>query len=257
MFEEPLYLGFKKKTRVMMPESYDEMTGEQFTALVSYSKGWISEDEFMLQFLGIERKLLDKLDRWTIYNINRLLDFLKDMKPTDKMYIGSIPAKVDGQIIRLTAPGAKLSGMTFQQFMTVDTFFGWWVYSEKTPYLYNFITTLFTDPSKPFAELETEKYKEGILSMDGNTRDMMEAAVVNWMMIKQWLSNSYPYLFPTPPSDGKEEKPKKKKKPGSWLEIFDSLVDEDLTRVETYQTLPAMDVIRILNGKIKNAKKRK
>lgn len=140
--------------------------------------------------------------------------------------------------------------------MTVDTFYSWYLYSSKSPYLYNFVTTLFTDPEKEFAEVETEKYKAGILSMEDNSRDMMEAAVVNWMLIKQWLSNAYPYLFPTPPSDGKEQ-PKKKQRPGSWLDIFDSLVDDDLTRVETYQALPAMDVIRVLNGKIKNSKKRK
>lgn len=114
MFEEPVALGFKKKTRVMMPESYEELNGGQFVALVSYSKGWISEDDFLLQFLGISKSLLSKLDRWVMYNINRLLDFLKDMKPTDGMFVKSIKAKVDGKTVELRAPGDKLSGMTFQ-----------------------------------------------------------------------------------------------------------------------------------------------
>lgn len=48
-----------------------------------------------------------------------------------------------------------------------------------------------------------------------------------------------------------------KKISNTWLEIFDTLVQEDLSKIEAYKKVEAMDVIRIVNRRIKEQKHKK
>ncbi len=256
--EQPRFWGFGKKRRtVTLPETYDELSPQQFRAIVIYSKGWITEIEFFSLFFEIPMDEMTELPPFVAYKLNQTLAFLRNLTPVNKMLIDSVGAIIGKRHLKLMPPGPKLSGMTFQQFMTVDTFFAWYIYSSRTEYLYNFITTLYTDPGIPFDAINTDIYRQAILDEPDNTRELMECIVVNWMLIKQWLSKAYPRLFPPmdkqPDSGGSQSG--KKPRPSSWLPVFDALVDEDFTRINSYQALPAIDVLRIINRKIDNQKK--
>lgn len=258
-YQYPVCMGlFHRSRQTALPERYDELSGEQFQAVVLLSKGWITEPLFFSRFFNIPLRLLPSIDSYVAYQLNTTLDFLRKLQPVNKMLIPSLPAIINGRKTTLLPPEEKLAGMTFQQFMTVDTFHSWYVYSEKVDYLHSFVAALYTDPSVPFSKMVLDSQVEGILSMERNTRELFEAISVNWMLVKMWLSDSYPQLFPslTPNSTQSDQKPKKTK-PSSWLPVFDALVDDDLTRVETYQTLQAIDVIRIINRKIADQKKKK
>ena len=295
---------FHRSHTVTIPESYEEMTPSQFIAVVALSNQLITEEAFFLRFLGIKSSILAQLDPWHLYTITAQLDFLKKIKQgISRILIPSLPLfpKVSlsvfhvsggsasailrklwfclrqlslsfsvsgGSAFALLAPTDKLQSMTFQHFMTVDTFFSWYLYTNRDIYLRHFVAALYMQPHEDFQNHDIALTSKLIFQGRPREKELCEAIACNWALIREWLSASYPFLFPafsvsggsasapSSPQASAEPSPKKQR-PGSWLEIFDSLVGDDLTRILSYQTLPAIDVIRIINRKIKEQKTKK
>ncbi len=236
---------------VNLPSTLSEATTAQFLTLLRFSQGEISEEKFFCDLFGINEKVLAKLDPYQLYVIGQEIRSLWDVDSTDSFFIDSIKV---GKTV-LAAPSKQLKGMPFQQFMTVDQFYQWYAYTQKTEYLNAMIAALYLPAYADFFTYEHAKFTD-LLAYKGDYT-LMEGIALNWALIREWLSRSYPFLFPPAAAegDGKDQTQKKKARPGSWLNIFDALVGDDLTRIETYRTLPTMDVIRILNKRIKQQQK--
>jgi len=241
-----------------IPETLSEATGQQFTALLALSQGRIAEEQFFLNFFGIPEKMLPLLDLWQLYVLTDQLRDIWKMDKIDHFPISEIliPWNKEKQTkaLRLMAPDAQLKGMTFQQFMTVDQFYQWYVYTGKVQYVLSMVAALYLEKDKPFAELDIQRVTTRL--EDYPDRWVLEGIAFNWGMIRTWLSGAYPHLFPAAePQENNGTQPRPiKQRPGSWLNIFDTLVGDDLTRIETYKELPCMDVIRILDKRIKQQK---
>lgn len=270
---------FHRTLTCTIPESYEEMSPSQFIAVVALSKQLITEESFFCRFLGIKPSILARLDPWEIYTITSQLDFLKKIKQGVSRFLIpslSLSPKVSpsvfsargGSASALIAPTDKLQSMTFQHFMTVDTFFSWYLYTDRDIYLRQFVAALYMQPHEDFQSHDIERTSKLIFQGRPREKELCEAISCNWALIREWLSASYPFLFPSfsassgsaaAPSSPQAKAPPspKKQRPGSWLELFDSLVGDDLTRILSYQTLPAIDVIRIINRKIKEQKNKK
>lgn len=250
--------GSVKYHTANIPESLSEATGQQFTALLALSQGRIAEQQFFINFFGIPEKLLPLLDLWQLYV---LTDQLRDIWKVDRIDHFPIPEilipwdkKKRTESLHLMAPAAQLKGMTFQQFMTVDQFYQWYVYTGKAQYVLSMVAALYLEKDKPFAELDIQCVTDRLENYPD--RWVLEGLAFNWGMIRSWLSGAYPHLFPAAEvQENNDTKPRPiKQRPGSWLNIFDTLVGDDLTRIETYKDLPCMDVIRILDKRIKQQK---
>lgn len=251
--------GRAKFHTAQIPASLSEATGQQFTALLALAQGRIAEEQFFINFFGIPDKLLPMLDLWQLYV---LTEQLRDLWKADKIDHFPIPEilipwdkKKRTESLHLKAPAPQLKGMTFQQFMTVDQFYQWYVYTGKAQYLLAMVAALYIKEGESFARLDMQ-YVTRRLEADYPDRWILEGLAFNWGMIRTWLGQAYPNLFPTKEAvkDGADDG-NKKQRPGSWLNIFDALVADDLTRIETYKQLPCMDVIRILDKRIKQQKK--
>ena len=248
--------GSVKYITSQIPERLSEATGQQFTALLALSQGRIAEEPFFLAFFGIPEKVLHRLDLWHLYVLTEQLRDIWKSDKTDHFPVGEIIIPGDkegkGKSLRLMAPGAQLKGMSFQQFMTVDQFYQWYIYTGKQQYLMTMVAALYIEDGKEFQQTDIGLVAQRLEASPH--RWLCEGLAFNWSMIRAWLGDAYPHLFPPDPA-GKEEEKKAarpvKQRPGSWLNIFDTLVGDDLTRIETYRTLPCMDVIRILNRRIK------
>lgn len=236
-----------------IPETLSEATGQQFTAMLALSQGRIAEEQFFINFFGIPEKLLPLLDLWQLYV---LTDQLRDIWRVDKIDHFPIaevliPRNKEKRTksMRLMAPAAQLKGMTFQQFMTVDKFYQWYVYTGKAQYVLSMVAALYLEEGKPFAELDIQSVIARL--EDFPDRWLLEGLAFNWGMIRTWLSGAYPHLFPSTEAQENHGNTRPiKQRPGSWLNIFDALVGDDLTRIETYKELPCMDVIRILDKRL-------
>ena len=238
--------GVKRVIKRTIPTNYAEMTPAQFLATVRLTKGWIDEREFFLQFFDLTDKLLAKLDTFLLYRLTETLGFLKQIKGA---CTGFYCEELNGKLL---APQEKLRGMSFQQFMTVDTFFSWFLVTEKEQYLDRFVASLYLKSDEAFTDLDLD---ERLPAVNQIHMDLKYSIVVTWVLIKSWLSSAYPFLFPEGEASANSQGDKLKSKPVDWLAIFDAWVGDNVPSIDAYRTLPCMDAIRLLNRKIKEAKK--
>ncbi len=240
-----------------IPEEWNEITDRQFLAVAGITHGWLREDEFFMQFFGISSDVLARIDAFQLYTLADLLEFLHQLQPLDTFPVSRIKAEFPEGTVYLYAPGEKLKGMTFQQFMSVDTFYTWFQHTKNEDFLLSMIATLYLQENSDFVELELSKQITAIRKATVNTDEMIKAIAMQWTLIRLWLAKAYSSLFPSAPEPSQDAQPASKKNPTSWLSIFDTLVEDDLTRLETYARLPATDVLRVLNRRIRNQQKAK
>lgn len=254
--------NWRKKTQtVNIPSSLSEASTRQFLVLLAFSQGRITEEQFFQMFFEVTEKVLAQLDPYQLYVIAEELRGLWEITQCDHLIIGELtvkPLKEEDRRSRgawhLQAPAAQLKGMSFQQFMTVDQYYQWYAYTGKPDYLAAMVAALYLPEGADFFTHDHALMAETLMA--NGDRWQMEGIAFNWVLIRVWLSSAYPHLFPAADPTA-EQSPTRagKPRPGSWLNIFDTLVGDDLTRIETYRTLPCMDVIRILNRRIKEQKK--
>lgn len=243
----------QRSVKLLIPSSYGEMSPTQFLASIRLSKEWIDEVTFFIQFFGIKRKLLLKLDSYCLYKLTELMDFLKDARsPYQEFYLKLLPGK-------LHVPEAKLRGVCFQQFMTVDTFFSWYVSTEKIEYLDRFVASLYLKDNESYIPGKGERsfdLEERIKQVAKLPFDLKYSVLINWALIKSWLGHSFIHLFPSAELVENSQGDKVKAKPTNWLSIFDQFVGDNIADIPSYKALPCMDAFRLLNKRIKDAKKR-
>lgn len=245
----------KRRYTCNVPESWMEMSERQFLAFVGKGREAISDVDFWSQFFSIPETVLRQLDLYYLYVLSSLLSFTRKVTGISSFFLHSLELKnARGELIKVFAPNAKLEGMSFQQFMTVDTFYGWHVQTGKHEYLLSMCCCLYLREGEDFFKMEMDERLECWRKCDEVT---LQALLVQWSFIKTWLSRSYAYLFPGGEDAAVRAKTKGKGQvSNTWIEIFDTLVADDLTRIESYKRLECMDVLRIVNGKIKQQKQR-
>lgn len=236
-----------------LPTNYAEMNPAQFLATVRLTKGWIDERQFFLQFYDLTDKLLARLDAFQLYKLTDSLDFLKEIRAnyTD-FYFRTLPGK-------LIAPESKLRGMSFQQFMTVDTFFSWYLNKETDLFLNQFIAALYLKKGESYHPQKNEQALDLAVRTKEVAKlpaDLKYAVLVNWVLIKSWLSRVYPHLFPQSEPTANAKGDKVKTKPVEWLFIFDAFVGDNIPSIDAYKVLPCLDAFRLLNRRIKEGQKK-
>lgn len=245
---------FRRSVSAKIPEEYCEMTCSQFHALMSLSRKECSEEKFIERFYGIKAKLWSNLDKFYIL---KLTDMLKELREGHKVnFFFDESIKVDGKT--LLAPLPLLGNMSLQQFMTIDHFYSWYLYTKKVEYLVKFMASAFL-PNVDFFSLDFEKSVRIFTKNLNSKKWLYEDCIINWMLVKNWLSSSYVYLFPATedPQHGEPKSMSKKNKPTSWTSFFDALVGDDVANLDSYKHLSVMDVFRLSNTRIKQSKIRK
>lgn len=233
-----------------LPETWEEMTARQFVASVAFAKDMIEPLVFFKRFLDLTDKQLANLGTYELYTIGTLLGLLKNIPPMKSFIIDSLT--IDGR--RFIAPGKALAGMTFMQFMTVDTYYNWYAANNDKDMLDMLCASLYLEQGIAFADTDMNQVLNVWHECDADTK---EAIAVEWLFIKKWLSNRFKFVFPEPTDKQAKQSHDKVALGNMWLDVYDSLVDDDLTRLESYKVLPAVDVLRIVNRRIKDSKKNK
>jgi hypothetical protein len=249
---------FTRKFKRQLPERWEELTAQQLIAVAHLSIGDINDNEFFRMMCDIPGKIARKLDSFQKWAIGQQLLFTSVYEPWYRFIL-----KLNG----LQAPGPRLEGMTFGHFMFVDTFYSDWVNmqakederfdsAQRDKELCKFVGSLYLPAGEKFDTQKLSVYIE-------NAEDLQEAEriaiTLNYRLLKEWLTNLYPMVFERPEED--TEEPKKRKLPagkqtGGWLNIFESIVGDDLIHQEQYFELPAHTVLRFMSKKIKENAKR-
>ena len=229
------------------PENFKELSEKQFIALIALSSCVIDDNSFYQQFLGVPADWLSQLDQFSLWKLMELFITLNASNGS----IDTIDFFFISRLGSFKAPEAKLEGMSFQQFMMIDTYCSWYSITKHQNYLNCMIASLYLKENESYFPEGDEK----LLDLDSNMEDISQtpiatrkAILANWLLIRNWLSKTFPHLFP------KGEGESGTGKPAQWLDLFDAFVGDNIHHMDSYKKLPCMDAFRILNRKIKNAK---
>ena len=242
--------------RVLVPQSWSELSSDQFLQVIRYILGLSSEAKLFASVLGIRMRLIKRIDTFLLYKLGELLSFLHDDHISlDHFIIPTI--KSDRQT--LYSPSVRLSDVSLQQFMSADTFFSFFVLTKRDEFLDKLVASLYLAKGETFV---IRNNKSHLVDIDHKCFAIKKipyairyAVFINWSFIKTWLGRLYPYMFPPGDSDTDKDKHSKPQAP-DWLTLFDNFVGDNIPDMQAYQAMPCMDAFRIINRKIKeNSKK--
>lgn len=149
--EEKTWWGTRKRVS-HVPESYAELDACRFLAWVEWVLSPSAERgvRFLSDFLGIKRRFLLWMDDFQRYKLGELASFLPEMDAgTERFIIPSFPGPGMFEFSpHLHAPGDRLSGVCLQQFMTVDTYYSYYVVTQREEFLNLLVAALYLLPGE-------------------------------------------------------------------------------------------------------------
>jgi len=242
----PVWFGLRSKTlRTSHPDKWEELTAPQMVALGRLMKGSISDEDLLIEMLNLSRSIIRKFDQYQRYKLGEILAFLQDRAPHDAFIIKEIAG--------LKAPADKLEDVTFGEFMHIDTFYMDYIESGEANDLLNLVSCIYVFHDKagkrPLFNGHMDTFRVKML-----TDAQQEAISINYGLIRTWLQKAYPEVFPT---GNKATGDSKKMRGNGWVDVFDGLVGDDIVNADKYGNMPATEVLRFMNRKMVDKRKRK
>lgn len=238
-------LPWKRKIQGCFPEQYSELNQQQFVAIATMNTAGTDDVSFLAIMTGFSRNLIRKLGKFQQYKLFQLFESFAIDKPHNAFILQKFTA--GGKTF--VSPGVKLKGMTFGQFIFVESLHETWQKSREKTDLHRFVATLYLGTNETFDEKKTETNTALISKADENT---LNAIAANWRLIGEWLSSAYPLVFVK-----SEPGEKIKQVNNGWLKIYDSIVGDDIVNADRYSDLPVNNVFRYMSERIKQNMKRK
>lgn len=237
----------KRTFKGSVPESFSEMTQEEFLCAVGYKLDVISRKILIESMVCQERA---DLPLWVVEEVAPILAYVQNLSEPVSCFI--LPKLSSGFLgHKYLAPKPMLQGMSLQQFMAVDNFFNFYNSTQREEFLYKFVACLYVRKGRSFFGKHLLDVEREAKRMEMFNSVYIFAIYVNWILIKNWLTRSFRHLFAAG-----DASPKGKNKGTDWLEVFDSFVGDHVADMLAYQKMECMDAFRIMNNKIKDAKQR-
>lgn len=246
------FLKRKRSVTATIPEQWKEIDSGQLIALARANQDDISNVDFIQAFTGIKKAVIKKLDLYQQFKIIEQIGFVNTISPHNTFILDKI---IIGESI-FTGPKPMLKGMSFGQFIFVDSHFRNYNETSNPEELNRFLAALYLPEKKKFREKIIEK-NYGLFSKADPA--VKTAALLNYIIVFEWIMDLYPLVFPRPyePEKEKPEKKESKRDPRSWIKIFDNLVGDDIVNQDQYAKLPFHSVFRYFTKNIKEHMKSK
>jgi hypothetical protein len=244
------FLKYTRKIKGAFPSTFEELKPIQLITIAALINQTISETNFLNLMTNIREFRIKKLEDYYRYALMNLFEPFTEIKPYHSFIIPHINTPIGG----IASPKPKLAGMTFGQFIFAESYFTSYQADKNEVDLHKFIASLYLTPNHPFKE---EEIVGMALAVQVTKPEILDAIVINYVLIKEWLAVAYPLVFQ---HDEETEEPKTHKKPNNnsgWLKIFESVVGDDLINQDKYAALPLHNVLRWMTNKIKENMKRK
>ena len=236
-----LWLSFSKASAI--PTSWSELSKAQLMAISTEYATPKEEIDFYCGLLNIPKHIAKNLDEYYKYQIIRELVFLTEFTPLDYFIIPSLKT--------LSAPKARLEGMSFGQFMFVDSYFESYVTKNNDESLDKFVASLYLPSAHVFNTIYISAWTL-FVHTHFTTKEKM-AIAMNYRLVKEWLGEHYPIVF-LKKEDNPSFSPERIssiKNNNSWIAIFESIVGDDIVNQDRYAQLPLHIVLKYLTTKIK------
>lgn len=248
------FLKYTRKIGGQYPSKFDELKPRQLIAIAKLisTETCISEIAFLNFMTGISKFWIKNMGDYNRFQLMLLFNPFTEIQPLDFFIIPGIKSSE----VSLVSPKPKLAGMTFGQFVFIESYFTDYQLEKRPADLYKFIACLYLPAGKHFNEDDIRPRDLDNKKIDA---EILDAIVINFLLIKEWLALAYPLIFQ---HDHEEEemKPKKIKKHqnnSAWLKIFENVVGDDLINEDKYAALPLHNVLRWMTNKVRENMKRK
>lgn len=239
-----------------VPEKYDEMDARQYRAAMLRLMRLSDCTKFWESFVGMPQRFCGSLPEWVHMELSSMIEYIPILdEKLDRFLIKQLPLLNHFRQSRLMAPKPKLVNMSFQQFMSADNFFSFYSVTQRETFIDLLCASLYLKDGEVFV---VEDKRERLVPMEEREKyihrfvpvEVRFGVFVNWIFIKNWLTDLFPHLFQKGKSDGKP-------KANDWLPLFDSFVGDNIPYIKNYQAMPCMDAFRILDRKIKQQNEKK
>lgn len=230
-----------------MPTSWNEMTCELMPVAAKLWMGSVTKEKFLALFLDVPDKVVDAMGPYLRFCLLQLTEWIEKLEPMDRFVMDQL---ADTQLL---LPPARLGACSLEQFMMADTHFQRFaIDASAVDSLDVFIAALCHSS-------ETLDMEQKVEIVSGLDPVLKTSVFINFIMIRKWLSRSYPFLFPPPAEEEEEIKADAKKhkpRPTDWLAIFDAFMGDDVAFIDRYKQMAALDAFRLMNRRIKASKER-
>lgn len=234
---------------------WDELDAEGMKLAALLWSGGLAREKLLASFYAIPASVVRALDSYLVYCLTEMTTWLRRLDDSvDNFKIEELPDT------GYFAPAPRLGGCTLEQFMMADTHFQRYAISQDADHLTLFIAALYHAKRQRDDDMGAK-----VKVVEGLDETVRQAVFLNFILLRRWLSRSYPYLFPpqqeADDDDGEEKraKPKKRPKPQAtdWLAIFDAFMGDDVAFIERYKRMSALDAFRLMNRRIKQSRQPK
>lgn len=234
-----------------IPTEWGELDTNGILLAARLWSGGIERDTLIARFFGLPDDVVAALDNYLVYCLTQLTSWMQRLDDNVAVFfIDTLPDTV------YRSPGPRLGGCTLEQFMIADSNFQRYVTNADSDRLTAFIAALYHAPRRADDDLDQKT-----ATIEHLDEDVRQAVFLNFILIRRWLSRSYPYLFPpsTDNDDDDTPKGKKRKKPQTtdWLAIFDAFMGDDVAFIDRYKRMAALDAFRLMNRRIRNSRQPK
>ncbi len=231
----PLWpLPWTRTIRTSHPDTWEELSPSQLIAAASVYRAAVSDEGLIASMIGLRRKVVKRLSRYQKFRIIQLLSFLDTYKPYSEFILPEIAG--------FLRPLPRLKNETFGCFIFAETYFERYGSTGDPEYLARFIACFYR--SGPFLE---EDIATNAMRIAREPILRQEAIFVNYFLLREWYTREYPLVFAPAGDQSRGGK-------SSWLDVYDTIVGDDIVRQEEYATLPISTVLRYLNKRIKTSR---
>jgi hypothetical protein len=259
------WVPFTRKANCNVPQNWGDVTQKQLNAIACLYKSTISDIGFMKAMSGLNKRMLSRLSDFEHFKLMEILEFIGEPKPHHEFIIRQLKlqwlwslslSKCSKPGLYLYAPGGKLKGVTFGQFIFTDTYFSNFQQSTDETDLNKFIASLYTGKNETFDERLIQERFESIGKLELNIR---QAIVLNYQLIHEWLALAYPLIFQKREEMTNKDSPDRARPftDGSpWIKVFQNFVGDDIIHDEVWAAKPVNTIFAYMTRKYKENARR-
>lgn len=234
-------LRLSAKIKLNIPDKWDECRERHLRALLYSSSDGATDVRFISMYTGINERIVRKMNKFFQFQIIDKIEAVAKSPFTGIFYIKEIDCVKE----KLFAPGERMHGVTFGQFIFFDAYYN----DNEEESVNKFITHLYLPKDEKFDE-EKCLARAKKLNIDEATK---EAIMFNYGMFYGYFEKAFPLLFA--PAEG--GKGKGGYDPRGWIKVYESVVGNDIVNSDKYAEMPLTTMFRFLTENIKKAVKGK
>jgi hypothetical protein len=248
----PLYRTFRRT----FPDKWHNLSREQFIHCARFYENPLPgvEDKIILlkNVLHVPKRVFYAFSLWQIHNLLPLFDWLEKIS-FNKVFIKSFSI---GDIV-FHGPKDGFEDLTFDEFIVADTYFVHFLNTKDSSELYRLVYALYrpldvaTGNRLPMNGFNLDVFSGYYSRMKLH---LLMALVFNFRVIRRWLEQTYPLIFPELP----QEDPRRETQPGKiptpkWTRIRQQLAGENIADIPQIGQLPLHTVFSHLSDLIKKS----